>query len=120
MARVLLVEDEDPVRAFVKRALEMEGHTVFEAADGEDGIELFLAQGGAFDLLLTDIRMPFMDGIELAHMVRGQNADIPILLMTGFAEQRERAASLSDIVTDVLTKPFTLTVLKETVARILR
>ncbi|MEN3931624.1 response regulator [Microvirga sp. W0021] len=119
MARILLVEDEDPVRAFVKRALETDGHTVLEASDGEDGIDLFIAEGGKFDLLLTDIRMPIMDGIELAHMVRQQNAQIPILLMTGFAEQRERASSLSGIVTDVLTKPFTLVDLKKTVSLIL-
>jgi len=120
MARILLVEDEDPVRAFVKRALEMDGHTVSEAADGEDGIELFLANGGVFDLLLTDIRMPIMDGIELAGLVRKQNPSIPILLMTGFAEQRERAASLAVVVTDVLTKPFSLIDLRATVARVLQ
>lgn len=119
MARILLVEDEDPVRAFVKRALEMDGHSVLEASDGEDGLERFLAEAGSFDLLLTDIRMPIMDGIELAHMVRRHNASIPILLMTGFAEQRERASSLSGIVTDVLTKPFTLVDLRKTVGRIL-
>lgn len=119
MARILLVEDEDPVRAFVKRALEMDGHTVLEASDGEDGIELFMSEGGRFDLLLTDIRMPIMDGIELAQTVRQQNADIPIVLMTGFAEQRERAASLSLIITDVLTKPFTLADLRQVVKAIL-
>lgn len=120
MARILLVEDEAPVRAFIKRALEMDHHTVWEAADGEDGIDIFLAEQGKFDLVLTDIRMPIMDGIELAHMIRQQNTTVPILLMTGFAEQRERAASLSVIVTDVLSKPFTLADLRQTVLRILQ
>ncbi len=119
MARILVVEDEEPVRAFVRRALEMDGHTVRDAADGEDGIDVFVAEGGAFDLVLTDIRMPIMDGIELAHMVRQQHATIPILLMTGFAEQRERAASLAGVVSDVLTKPFSLGKLRETVAEVL-
>lgn len=120
MAHILLVEDEDPVRAFVKRALEMDGHTVAEAADGEDAIDLFLANRGSFDLLLTDIRMPIMDGIELAGLVRQQNPSIPILLMTGFADQRERASSLAVIVTDVLTKPFSLVDLRATVAKVLQ
>ena len=67
---------------------------------------------GAFELLLTDIRMPVMDGIALALAAARDYPDLVILLMTGFADQRERAHGLDALVHDVITKPFTLTDIK--------
>ena len=61
MARILLVDDEEPVRGFLKRGLELDGHEVTTAIDGGDGLDRLVESGGAFDLLLTDIRMPIMD-----------------------------------------------------------
>jgi two-component system, cell cycle response regulator CpdR len=109
MARILLAEDEDAVRAFVKRALEMDGHVVTEAADG--GLALDALQGtvDGFDLLLSDIRMPVMDGIALALSAARDFPELPIILMTGYADQRERAADLDALIDDVISKPFTLT-----------
>lgn len=118
MARILLVDDEETVRGFLKRGLEMDGHAVTTASDGEDGLER-LVEDGAFDLLLTDIRMPIMDGIALSLAAKRVYPDLPILLMTGFAEQRERAKELQDVVADVLTKPFPLADLRRTVLRVL-
>jgi two-component system, cell cycle response regulator CpdR len=108
MARILLAEDEDAVRAFVKRALEQDGHLVLEAEDG--GLALDLLQGDAerFDLLLSDIRMPVMDGIALALSAARDFPDMPIILMTGYADQRERAANLQALIEDVISKPFAL------------
>jgi two-component system, cell cycle response regulator CpdR len=119
MARILLVDDEEPVRGFLKRGLEMDGHEVALGVDGADGLERLRDQGGAFDLLLTDIRMPLMDGIALALAAKRDCPDLPILLMTGFADQRERAKGLEAIVVDVLTKPFSLADLRSTVRRVL-
>ncbi len=119
MARILLVDDEEPVRGFLKRGLEMDGHTVALAIDGADGLERLSDEGGAFDLLLTDIRMPLMDGIELALAAKRDLPNLTVLLMTGFADQRERARGLEAIVADVLTKPFSLTDLRATVKRVL-
>lgn len=66
MARILLVDDEDTVRGFLKRGLELDGHTVVTAIDGSDGLDRLSEAGGGFDLMLTDIRMPLMDGIALS------------------------------------------------------
>lgn len=119
MARILLVDDEEPIRGFLKRGLEMDGHVVDTAIDGADGLDRLTERAGAFDLLLTDIRMPMMDGIALALAAKRDWPDLTILLMTGYAEQRERAKALEGIVADVLVKPFTLADLRATLARIL-
>ena len=119
MARILLVDDEEPVRGFLKRGLEMDGHAVTTAIDGGDGLDRLTEARGAFDLLLTDIRMPVMDGIALALAAKRDHPELTILLMTGFADQRERAKGLEAIVADVLTKPFSLAELRATVARAL-
>ena len=116
MARILLAEDEDAVRAFVRRALELDGHTVMEAADGGLALDALREEQGAFDLLLSDIRMPMMDGIALALATARDYPKIPILLMTGYADQRERAADLDALIDDVISKPFTLADIRAAVA----
>jgi two-component system, cell cycle response regulator CpdR len=119
MARILLADDEEPVRAFLKRGLELDRHHVTTAIDGGDALDRLAEAQGAFDLLLTDIRMPIMDGIALALAAKRDYPDLTILLMTGFADQRERAKGLQAIVADVLTKPFSLADLRAMVARVL-
>ncbi|MGQ3356315.1 MAG: response regulator [Phreatobacter sp.] len=108
MARILIAEDDEPVRAFVRRALMIDGHEVMEAEDGAEALAILEQRQGAFDLLLTDIRMPLMDGIALALAAAPQFPDLVILLMTGYADQRERAHGLEALVHDVVTKPFSL------------
>jgi DNA-binding response OmpR family regulator len=119
MARILLVDDEEPVRGFLKRGLEMDGHSVSLAIDGGDGLDRLTEEGAGFDLLLTDIRMPIMDGIALALAAKRDFPELTILPMTGFADQRERARGLESIVADVLTKPFSLGDLRAAVRRAL-
>jgi len=75
----------------------------------------WFARGG-FDLLLTDIQMPVMDGIALALSAARDFPQMTILLMTGFAEQRERASNLDAIVHDVITKPFSVADIRTAVA----
>lgn len=108
MARILLAEDEDSVRRFVAIALQFSDHVVVEAEDGGIAAEILEAEGAGFDLLLSDIKMPVMDGIALALNAAARFPALPILLMTGFAEQRERAHGLEALIYDVLAKPFTL------------
>ena len=107
------------MRTFLKRGLEIDGHQITTAIDGADALDRLAETQGAFDLLLTDIRMPIMDGIALALAAKRDYPDLTILLMTGFADQRERAKGLQAIVADVLTKPFSLSDLRATVTRTL-
>ena len=116
MARILLADDEEPVRGFLKRGLELDGHAITTAVDGGDALDRLTEAQGAFDLLLTDIRMPIMDGIALALAAKRDYPDLTILLMTGFADQRERTVDLESIIHDVVTKPFSLAQLREAVS----
>lgn len=108
MARILIAEDEEALCAMCTRALSGAGHDVKTAGDGGDALDLLKREDGRFDLLLTDIRMPIMDGIALALAAARDYPDLTILLMTGYADQRERAHGLDAIIHDVITKPFTL------------
>ena len=116
MARILIAEDDDNVRAFVARALAHAGHEVVEAEDGGLASEVMLEEEGRFDLLLSDIKMPVMDGIALALTVAASWPEVTIMLMTGFADQRERAHGLDSLIYDVIPKPFSLQVLMDKVA----
>ncbi|MCV0394390.1 MAG: response regulator [Rhizobiaceae bacterium] len=119
MTRMLIVEDDESVRAFTARAFEMAGFTVETAGDGLEGLEGIRRAGGRFDLVLSDIRMPAMDGIEMATAAAAEFPDMPIILMTGYAEQRERAAELDGVVRDVVSKPFTLSEIRQRVSAVL-
>jgi len=119
MARILVAEDEDPLRALVVRAITDLGHTVVTAFDGADALDIITRENGSFDLLLTDIRMPLMDGIALALATARDHPQIIILLMTAYADQRERASNLEALIHDVVLKPFTLAELKTAVSEAL-
>ena len=116
MARILIAEDEEPLRTLIRRALAEEGHMVVETADGSEALDKLQSEGGAFDLLLTDIKMPVMDGIALALAVARDFPKVPIVLMTGYADQRERASGLEALISDVISKPFALAEIKFAVA----
>jgi two-component system cell cycle response regulator CpdR len=115
MARILIAEDEEPLSALCTRALASDGHHVKTAGDGSEALDLLAREQGRFDLLLTDIRMPIMDGIALALAAARDFPDLTILLMTGYADQRERAHGLDAIIHDVMAKPFTVAALRDTV-----
>jgi two-component system cell cycle response regulator CpdR len=116
MARVLIADDEDSMRSLVARAIAMDGHAIVTAQDGAEALEILTRDDGAFDLLLTDIQMPVMDGIALALAAARDFPRLTILLMTGFADQRERASGLNAIVYDVVTKPFSVADIRTAVA----
>jgi two-component system, cell cycle response regulator CpdR len=115
MARILLAEDQATLASLCARALAGVGHEVTTASDGSDALDLLVREQGHFDLLLTDIRMPIMDGIALAVTAARDFPDLTILLMTGYADQRERAHGLDAIVHDVIPKPFTIAALRQVV-----
>jgi two-component system cell cycle response regulator CpdR len=116
MARVLIADDEESMRQLVARAIAMDGHETTTAQDGAEALELLVKHNGRFDLLLTDIKMPIMDGIALALAAARDFPKLTILLMTGFADQRERASGLDAIVHDVITKPFAVADIRTAVA----
>ncbi|MGC1560811.1 MAG: response regulator [Bradyrhizobium sp.] len=116
MPRLLIVDDEDAMRTLVARAIAMDGHEIVTAADGAEALEILSNGQNAFDLLLTDIQMPVMDGIALALTVARDLPDLTILLMTGFADQRERASGLNAIAHDIITKPFSVADIRSAVA----
>lgn len=116
MARVLIADDEDSMRKLVARAITLDGHEAIAAQDGAEALEILVSEEGGFDLLLTDIQMPVMDGIALALSAARDFPQMTILLMTGFAEQRERASNLDAIVHDVITKPFSVADIRTAVA----
>jgi CheY-like chemotaxis protein len=116
MPRILIADDEDAMRTLVARAIAMDGHEIVTAQDGAEALEILNREDGAFDLLLTDIQMPIMDGIALALSAARDFPNICILLMTGFAHQRERASNLSAIAHDVITKPFSVADIRAAVA----
>jgi len=108
MARILIAEDDDILRAFLVRALDGDGHDLTEAVDGATALAALNSFNGEFDLLLSDVKMPGMDGIELALATGRRHSDIAIMLMTGYADQRERAYGLDALVHDVISKPFSV------------
>jgi len=116
MARILIADDEESMRQLVARAIAMDGHETTTAEDGAEALDILVRNNGAFDLLLTDIKMPVMDGIALALAARRDFPNLTILLMTGFADQRERASGLDAIVHDVITKPFAVADIRTAVA----
>src|SRR5258705_3143753 len=102
MARILIAEDEEGLRSLVARALMLDGHDVITANDGAEALELIVRTQGAFDLLLTDIRMPVMDGIALALVTARDHPRAGILPMTGNAAQRERARGPAMLIHNVV------------------
>jgi DNA-binding response OmpR family regulator len=112
MARILLIEDNDPIRTVLRENLVLEGHTVIEARNGQEGLDLF-RQAGA-DLVITDILMPEKEGIEVLMELRHAHPPVKVIAMSGgglgsgedyFAAARFLGAA------KVLLKPFAIAVL---------
>jgi two-component system, cell cycle response regulator CpdR len=115
MARILIAEDDDTLCDLVVRALNDDGHELTVATDGVAALEALNRQSSKFDLLLTDVKMPVMDGIALALAAGRDHPEVAIMLMTGFADQRERAHGLDALVHDVIAKPFSIDQIKDAV-----
>src|SRR5664279_5953630 len=116
MPRVLIADDEASMRTLVARAIAMDGHDTVTAEDGAEALEILSREAGKFELLRTDIQMPVMDGIALALSAARDFPALTILLMTGFADQRERASGLNAIAHDVIPQPFSVADIRAAVA----
>ncbi|MEM1103220.1 MAG: response regulator, partial [Pseudomonadota bacterium] len=117
--RLLVVEDEDPVRKVVVRLLESRGYDVSQASDGEEALEMIRARPNSFDLVVSDVMMPGMDGPTLVAEARPQLEGAKIIFMSGYAEGalREQLAVTEGMA--FLAKPFTLKALSELVKDVL-
>lgn len=111
-SRVLLVEDDERIRASTRLALEDEGYEVAEAASGESGLEQF--SGHAADVVLIDLMLPGMDGFECCRQLRRTSA-VPVIMVTARTDTHDVVAGLEAGADDYVTKPF---VAKELTARI--
>jgi len=105
--RILLVEDNDPVRQVLRRILESYGYQVLEAPGGEEALELYHSLDNPVDLLLTDVVMPGMGGPELASVIREFNPHIPVLLISGHSEELVTTMAGRNPGVRFLPKPFT-------------
>ena len=112
--RILVVDDELVVRDSLGKWFTSEGYTARPASGAREALEII--QQSEFDIALIDIKMPGMDGIALALAVARDLPKIPILLMTGYADQRERAAGLDALICGIVAKPFNLSEIKSAVA----
>jgi len=105
---VLLVEDEDAVRAFGARALKNKGYNVLEANSGEAALEVLKDGGETVDLLITDVVMPRLDGPSLVRKVRETRPDMPVIFISGYAEDSFRKRLGREAGIHFLPKPFSL------------
>ena len=101
---LLLVEDEEKVANFIKKGLEKQGFTVEIAADGREGKAFFDQK--TYDLIVLDVNLPYMDGIELAAYIRSKKPQIPILMLTALDTTADKLAGFEAGTDDYLVKPF--------------
>lgn len=118
MKRILLVEDEEHIQDAVKLNLEMEGYEVVTSDDGKDALNK--CSGQHFDLLLLDIMLPEVDGLQVCEQVRLTNREMPILMLTAKGADQDRVNGLKRGADDYLTKPFNLEELLLRIQNLLR
>jgi len=117
LATILFAEDDDAVREFVRRALSLDGHAVTAVSDGQQALNEL--QDEQYDLVLADIVMPRVDGIALALKAAKDYPWMLVMLMTGYAAERQRAHNLDELIQEVISKPFSLDDIREAVKRML-
>ncbi|HXU38022.1 MAG TPA: response regulator transcription factor [Blastocatellia bacterium] len=110
--RILVIEDEAKMAGFIKRGLEEEGSAVDVSPDGQDG--LYRAMTGSYDLIVLDITLPLMDGLDVCRRLRDEQVSTPILLLTARDTVEMKVQGLDSGADDYLTKPFGV---RELVAR---
>ncbi|WP_169567937.1 response regulator [Sneathiella limimaris] len=117
MARILLAEDDNSMRHFLARSLENAGHEVLAFADGEDALPAL--QAGPFDILITDIVMDRLGGLELAMRAQAVKPGVPVIYITGFSAITMEDAGEEVNFSQLLSKPFHLNSLVEAVDKAL-
>lgn len=108
MARILLADDDAAIRDLVRRALESDGHAVDVTEDGAEALERLAGGRDRFDLIVTDVEMPALDGISLAEQALKLDPGMRIVLMSGYTDALQRASSFKAGKLGTILKPFTL------------
>ena len=102
--KILIVDDEQNVRQLIGKVLEKEGYEISYACDGREGLDIFHKKN--IDLIISDIKMPEMSGIEFLHEVKKQEPDIDFILITAFATMETAIEAIKNGAQDYVTKPF--------------
>jgi CheY-like chemotaxis protein len=119
MSRILIIEDDDLLRKVLAKTLELAGHTVLEASNGQEGLDLF--RGTSADLVITDLVMPVKEGVETIMQLHREFPDLPILAMSGGVPNSGLYLNIANKIgaQRVLAKPFTPQELMEVVGQVL-
>ena len=113
MATILVVDDEKPIRTLIALILRSAGHAVIAASNGVEGVAVFRSSPDRFDIILTDLKMPVLNGHQLVKLVRQTSASAKIICMSGYTDEPIPAS------TEFLQKPFTPDVLRALVDKLL-
>ena len=113
---ILVIEDDPDVLSMVTKQLEHLGYEVITATDGMEGIQKL--EAGGYDLVITDIVMPYISGTGVVTTLKENMPNIPVIAMTGYGKESE-AAAMEKKADLVLTKPVKMSVLKDSIARLL-
>jgi DNA-binding response OmpR family regulator len=116
--RILVVEDEHRIAQAIKEGLEQESYAVDVEYDGESGYNA--AQAGEYDLIILDVMMPIMDGVEVCKKLRADGIHVPILMLTAKDQERDIIKGLDRGADDYLTKPFSFDILLARIRSLLR
>jgi len=117
---ILIIEDEDDIRTFASRVLELEGYRVLQAGDGDEGLRL--ARGNQVAMVLLDLRLPGRDGWAVLSQMKSdpELSSIPVVVFTASAGVPQQSRALAGGAADYLVKPLSATSLRKSIARILR
>jgi two-component system, cell cycle sensor histidine kinase and response regulator CckA len=119
LAPVLVVDDEEAVRRYACRVLERAGYGIFEATDGVEALELIQGQTVALEVVVSDIVMPRMNGVELMQALSVSQPELPVILMSGYATESLAELGITTLCS-ILAKPFTAERLLDEVDRCIR
>ncbi len=116
--RILLVDDEPLIIKGLRFSLQQEGYEIDQAVDGEEALEKILRE--PYDLVLLDVMLPKLSGIEVCQRARGENCDVPIIMLTAKGEDMDKILGLEYGADDYMTKPFNILEVKARIKSILR
>jgi len=116
--KLLLVDDDDDLRYVMAEYFYENGYNIVLAADGQEGLELFSKQ--KFDIIITDVRMPRMNGLQLLKAIKTHFPSFPVILMTGFELSKNDLANIRYNADAYITKPFSMDYMKRLIENLLK